>query len=148
MTPNPFTAPADPLVGEFVSQVAMQHRFSSYPIVDGWGQLTGLVTLNRLRAVRAEELGTLRLGDIACPARDVPTAAEDELLVEVLPRLSGCDDGRAVVLDEHGRVIGIVSPSDISRAMALADLRGAQPFPAGGADLVRRGSRGRDREHR
>jgi hypothetical protein len=33
------------------------------------------------------------------------------------------------VVDEHGRVVGLVSPSDISRALALADLRTGGPDP-------------------
>lgn len=55
--------------------------------------------------------------------------------MDLLPRLAGCTDGRAVVVDDLGRAIGLVSPSDISRALALADLRGAGRYPVSGADL-------------
>jgi hypothetical protein len=51
--------------------------------------------------------------------------------------MRGCADGRAVVLDEPGRVIGIVSSTDISRALQLADLRSFQAYPPPhGADLT------------
>jgi hypothetical protein len=52
-----------------------------------------------------------------------------------MPRLRGCADGRAVVLDDTGRVIGVVSPRDISTQMAVADLRATQPYSLLGADL-------------
>jgi CBS domain-containing protein len=35
----------------------------------------------------------------------------------------------AVVLDEYGRVIGIVSSTDVSRAMRLADRRPFHAYP-------------------
>ena len=56
-------------------------------------------------------------------------------MTDLLPRMAGCADGRAVVVDAAGRVVGLVSPSDISRLMAVADLRGSQPYPLLGADL-------------
>jgi CBS domain-containing protein len=51
--------------------------------------------------------------------------------------MRGCADGRAVVVDEQGRVIGIVSSTDISRALQLADLRSFHAYPPPrGADLT------------
>ncbi len=49
--------------------------------------------------------------------------------------MGGCADGRAVVIDAAGRVIGVVSPRDISTLMGIADLRSLQPYPLLGADL-------------
>ena len=71
--------------------------------------MTGLVTLNRVRAVTTSRRPDTRLRDIACPPEGVPTARPDEPLTALLPRMRGCADGRAVVVDEQGRVIGIVS---------------------------------------
>src|SRR6266511_3308650 len=82
-----------------------------------------------------EDRPARRLADIACPPDQVPVARPEEPLVELLSRLGGCADGRAVVVDESGRVIGLVSPRDISNVMAVADLRGTQPYPLLGADL-------------
>jgi CBS-domain-containing membrane protein len=93
------------------------------------------VTLNRVRSVPPEQRPARRLADIACPPDQVPVARPDESLVNLLSRMSGCADGRAVVVDEAGRVVGVVSPRDISGAMATADLRTHQPYPLLGADL-------------
>jgi hypothetical protein len=36
--------------------------------------------------------------------------------------MAGCADGRAIVTAEDGAVVGVVSPSDVSRAVQLASL--------------------------
>jgi Zn-dependent protease len=137
MTSNPVVADATMTLAEFVDRLAMTHPFSCYPLVDHDGQLTGLVTLNRVRAVPQNRRPDTRLRDIACPPEAVPTAGPDEPLLTLLPRMRGCADGRAVVLDERGRVIGVVSATDISRALQLADLRSFHAYPPPrGADLT------------
>ena len=123
MARDPVTVPSDVTLSEFVSAMAMRYRFSTYPLVDASGRLTGLVTLNRIRAVPVDRRDTTRLGEIACPPQEVPTARADEPLLDLLPRLAGCSDGRAVAVDDQGRVVGLVSGSDIARALALAELR-------------------------
>jgi len=135
MTPQPVTADPEIPVARFIDEVALRHRFSTYPLVDGEGRLTGLVTLNRIRAVPPQHRPVRRLADIACPPDGVPVARPHEPLIDLLPRLGGCADGRAVVVDDAGRVVGLVSPSDVSAVMAVADLRASQPYPLLGADL-------------
>jgi CBS domain-containing protein len=91
----------------------------------------GLVTLNRIRAVPPERRATTKLIDIACRPDDVPTALPDEPLTDLLPRMAGCADGRAVVTDDRNVVIGIVTASDVSRALQRAVLRHpSYPFAA------------------
>ncbi len=137
MTPGPTVLDGNLTVAEFVAQLALTHPFSTYPIVDPQGRLTGLVTLNRVRAVPAELRATTRLREIACTPTEVPIARPEDPLGELLERMQGCADGRAVVVDDAGRVVGVVSPSDVARALQLADLRGFDPYPApSGADLT------------
>jgi Zn-dependent protease/CBS domain-containing protein len=137
MTRNPVVADGSMTLADFVDRLALTHQFSGYPLVDQDGRLTGLVTLNRVRAVPSNRRAGTRLRDIACPPEGVPTTRADEPLVSLLPRMRGCSDGRAVVLAEYGRVIGIVSSTDVSRAMQLADLRSFHAYPPPrGADLT------------
>jgi Zn-dependent protease/predicted transcriptional regulator len=142
MTSRPIVADPDMSVARFIARMALAYPLSTYPLVDVDGRLTGLVTLNRVRAVPPDLRPIQRLADIACPPDQVPTARPEEPLIDLLPRLRGCADGRAVVVDGTGRVVGVVSPSDISTAMARADLRGAQPYPLLGADVNAQPERG------
>ncbi len=139
MSGPPVTAPPEANISSFIDEVVLHQRFSTYPLVDEDGRLTGLVTLNRIRQVPPDRRPDSRLRDIACPPEDVPTAHPEEPLIELLPRLAGCTDGRAVVVDPDGRVIGVVSPRDVTRMTAIADLRepatqstglGEQTWPA------------------
>jgi len=136
MTPDPTVADATSTVQDLIDEVVLAHRFSTYPLVED-GRLAGLVTLNRVRSTPSGERARLRLADIACPPDQVPTAHPDDPLTDLLPRMAGCTDGRAVVVGAGGQVVGVVSPSDISRAMQASDLRGTRPYPPPrGADLT------------
>ena len=131
------TADPDQPVERFLHEVVLVHRFSTYPLVGPDGALAGLVTLNRLRAVPPGARSTTRLRDVACPPSEVPVARPDEPLLDLLGRMQGCTDGRAVVLD-GGRVVGVVSPSDVTRTLQVADLAagGGHPTAGGGADVA------------
>ncbi|MGH3331128.1 MAG: CBS domain-containing protein [Nocardioidaceae bacterium] len=134
---RPVVADESMRLNVFVDRVAMTHMFSSYPLADRQGRLTGLVTLNRVRAVPGGRCPATTLRDVACPSEEVPTTRPEEPLTALLPRLRGCTDGRAVVLDQRGAVIGIISSTDISRAMQLADPRSMEAYPPPrGADLT------------
>jgi CBS domain-containing protein len=74
------------------------------------------VTVHRVSQVPADERGRTMLRDVACALSDVARAAPDEPVADVLPRLHACSDNRALVFAD-GHLTGIVSPSDISRAM-------------------------------
>ncbi|TDC83201.1 site-2 protease family protein [Actinomadura sp. 7K507] len=122
MTPDPFLADAATRVQDLVDNVVLTHRYSTYPLVED-GRLAGLVTLNRVRATPPDQRRTLRLADIACPPAEVPTAHPSDPLPDLLPRMAGCTDGRAVVVDDDGRVIGLLTPTDITRALQTSELR-------------------------
>jgi Zn-dependent protease len=126
MSPPPVTASPAATVAGFIDEVVLHERFSSYPLVDPAGRLSGLVTLDRIRRVPADRRVATSLADIACPPAEVPTAEPDEPLVDLLPRMAGCADGRAVVLDRDRRVIALVSPRDVSRVAAVSELRAGE----------------------
>jgi Zn-dependent protease/CBS domain-containing protein len=131
MTAHPLVVNPGLTVEEFISGIAFAYPFSGYPLADPNGRLLGLVTLNRVRAVPSQRRAVTRLIDIACQPDGVPTALPHEPLTDLLPRMDGCADGRAVVIDETNAVVGIVTASDVSRALQVAGLRSpAYPFAA------------------
>ncbi|MFB4273920.1 site-2 protease family protein [Nonomuraea sp. MTCD27] len=125
MSARPVVAHPGQTVAELIDQVVMHRRLSTYPLVDDDGVFTGLVTLNRIRRVPPQDRAAKRLSDIACPPDEVPRSGPDEPLTDLLGRMGGCTDGRAVVLDGSGHLIGLLTPTDISRVVATAGLRGA-----------------------
>ncbi|MFI7634978.1 site-2 protease family protein [Nonomuraea sp. NPDC049400] len=135
MSSHPVVASPDETVSGLIERVVLRHRLSTYPLVGQDGSFRGMVTLNRIREVKEELRDTVRLADIACPPQDVPRARPEEPLTDLLERMQGAADGRAVVLDAAGRLVGLLTPTDISRTIQTADLRGALSGPRG-ADLA------------
>lgn len=133
MTPAPDTADGDQSVEQFLHEVALVRRHSAFPLLGPTGEIEGLVTLNRIRALPWDRRGVTRLREIACPPEEIPFGRPDEPLADLLPRLGGCTDGRALIV-EDGRLVGIVSPSDVSRAVTL---RGLGVGSLDGIDLAR-----------
>jgi Zn-dependent protease len=122
MSTDPVVVPADTTVDVFLDRYLFSHRHSSFPVVGSDGRPTGLVTLNRIKEIPRDRHPFVRLRDVACPMSDVPVAAPDEPATNLLPRLVGCTDGRTLVMVD-GKIVGIVSPSDIARAVEHARLR-------------------------
>jgi len=129
MTPEPVTFAASTTVADLVDHQLHLHRFSTFPLVGPEGTFEGLTSVGRIRRLPVELRPTTRLIDIACPAAEVPVGAPDEPITELLARMEGSPDGRAVVMDRAGRLVGIVSPSDIARHLQLTMLQ-SQARPA------------------
>ncbi|TDB76396.1 site-2 protease family protein [Micromonospora sp. KC723] len=121
MTPQPQTASAEMTVADFVDHYLFAYRHSALPLTED-GRPVGLVTLDRVRGIPAERRATTTLAEVACRAGDLVLARPEEQLNDLLPRLSECTDGRALVVVDQ-RLVGIVSPSDISRAVQRGSLR-------------------------
>lgn len=126
MTPAPVVAPGWVTVDAFLEDYALRHRFSSFPVERFDGELDGLVTINRLKGVPRDQRGAVRVLDVACPLAEVPIVRSDAMLLDLAGQLSGCADGRALVIDD-GRLVGIVSPTDIARAVELSAARKGHP---------------------
>jgi Zn-dependent protease/predicted transcriptional regulator len=115
MTANPVTVPATTTVTQFLTDFLPWHRYSAFPVVAD-GQTVGLVTVHRVNQVPAADRGRTTVRDAACPLPEVAQASPDESVADVLPDLNECSEGRALVFD-HGQLVGIVSPSDITRVL-------------------------------
>ncbi|MFI7573931.1 site-2 protease family protein [Micromonospora sp. NPDC049497] len=122
MTPQPQTASGEMTVADFVDNYLFAYRHSALPLTEE-GRPVGLVTLDRVRGVAADRRAGTTLAEVSCRSDELVLASPDEQLNDLLPRLSECADGRALVVSE-GRLVGIVSPSDISRAVQRGSLRG------------------------
>ena len=116
MTPDPVTVPGSATVSDFLEGHLFRARHQGFPVIQDGQGVTGLVTINRIRQVPPEERDRTTLADIACSLADVATAAPDDSVADLLPRLTACTDRRALVFRD-GRLAGIVSPSDIARML-------------------------------
>ena len=125
MTPDPVVAPAWLTVSQLLDDWISPNRCSSFPLIDQRGALVGLVTLARVKRVPPDLRPSVQVGEVACPRAEVVTCGPDDELVAMVQRLAASEDQRALVLEgelEGERVVGIVSPSDVTRATEHAQL--------------------------
>ena len=121
MTADPHTAPADITVEDFIQRYVLGDRHSAYPVADRGGSIIGLITLAQLRGVAPSQRAATLVREAAMPLSRVPTAAPDEPLTALLERLGSHGCNRALVVD-GGRVVGIVTASDLSRLIDVYQL--------------------------
>ena len=128
MTRSPQVAPGWITVDEFIDRYLLGSRHSAYPVEGFDGGVHGLVTLAQLRAVAPHDRTATRVADVAIPLGEVPSAGPDEQLGAVLERLAPSAGGRALVF-AAGELVGIVTPTDIARAIEVRTLGGVRSSP-------------------
>lgn len=118
MSRDTSVAPGWITVDEFMRSYLPERRIA-YPLKTFDGELDGLVTLNRLAQVPPEERRVRRVRDFGTGVDEVAKASPTELVVAVLARFSPSDEGQVLVID-GGKLVGMLSPSDITRALGAA----------------------------
>jgi Zn-dependent protease/CBS domain-containing protein len=128
MTPNPVQAPDDITVEDALHGYVLSSRHSTFPTHDAGGRLSGLLTLAALKNVAPSARPTTLIKEIACPLDRVSTAGPADPVANLLGVSDGCSEGRTLVV-ENGRLVGIISPSDINRLLQKS-LSGRSQAPA------------------
>jgi len=118
-------------VEQFLESIAPQHRFTTYPVHDPSGKLTGIVRLGDLARMPPQARAEERLRDRARPISEVPTSRPDEDLAALIQRVGAALEQRVLVFDSSGRLAGIVSPADVARVLAVRQTLSAGPSGAG-----------------
>src|SRR5437899_11841391 len=132
MTSPVVTVPDWVTVDQFIESVAPQHRFTTYPVHDPSGQLTGIVRLGDLVRMPAAARAQERLKDRARPIAELPVRRPDEDLAVLIQRVGAALDLRVLVFDK-GELVGIVSPVDIARLLAVRQALAGRAPRAGAA---------------
>ncbi|KOV53617.1 peptidase M50 [Streptomyces sp. AS58] len=129
MTPNPVTVPDTATLADFVAEGPFGHyRHSAFPVLAAGGSVVGLLTVRRVETTPAQARASTTVAEVMRPLDDVVIAAPEDPVLDLLPRLESSPVRRAVVLDE-GRLVGILTVADITRALA---------WPAGPAQTLPR----------
>jgi Zn-dependent protease/CBS domain-containing protein len=116
MTPDPVEAPDDLSVDEALHGYVLASRHSTFPTHDAGGRLSGLLTMTALKSVPPDARQATLVKEIICPLDSVSTVGPSDPAASLLGLPEGCSEGRTLVI-ENGRLVGIVSPSDINRLL-------------------------------
>lgn len=110
MTPNVITVHPDTSVDE-VARLLFAHRITGMPVVDATGALLGIVSEFDVIGKKGRSVEEIM-------SRDVITVSEDALAEQVAGILTARNVRRVPVMAE-GRLVGIVSRSDLVKLFAI-----------------------------
>jgi len=130
MTGAPLVVPAEATVAEVIERYVRPNRFSSFPVVDIHRRLVGLVTVTRMASLPRDRWHTTPVGAAAARPTEIVQCGPNDNLAQVAVRMQGSPDRRAVVV-EGARIVGILTPSDVRRAINHAELFGQPPGARG-----------------
>jgi Zn-dependent protease len=119
MTRDPVVAPGWITVEEFMRSYVPAQRAIAYPLKTFEGALDGLVTLARLAGVPPDARQITRVRDVGSGMSEVAQASSGEPVTAVLDRFGRTQEGQVLVID-GGTLVGLLSPTDITRALATA----------------------------
>ncbi len=109
----------DMTLGDVVP-IMQRHRHGGYPVLNAAGCLVGILTLGDIRDIPLE--GRLRVRVADAMQADLETVTPDQTLADAALCMARRGVGRLPVVDGHdrGRLVGILSRSDILRAYPQA----------------------------
>jgi len=115
MTRDPVVVPETLDVAQLLDNPLYRH--SAFPVTGGSGEPLGLVTVRGARHARPEEDGgTVTAGEAMVPVSQLVVVGPDDSLADLLPRMEPGPEHRVLVTEE-GRLVGILSLSDVSRTV-------------------------------
>lgn len=110
-----------------------EQRHTGYPVVDA-DHVVGVVALDDVRGVPSEDRYRIRVADIM--TRDLATISPHGDAIDAIEELQRRNIGRLVVLDDRGQLVGLVTRTDIVRALSIGALRSPGGEPSIGAGSV------------
>lgn len=104
----------------------LPYRYTSFPVVDERGRAIGLVSVTQIEALAHRYRAERSVAEIADRDPELfVTGGED--VARLLERPVFAKLGRAVVVDESGRPVGLVSITDVQRALRASRLTDREP---------------------
>lgn len=128
MARDPVAVSPDLTLGEFMDEVVWRRRFTTYPVTQN-GSAIGLVPFRRVAEVPRAEWDVHRVRECMVGLDEVPVFEPGEDALEAFARLTRTSLGRGLVLDD-GRLVGLLSVTDLARALELPPRAGAASPPA------------------
>jgi CBS domain-containing protein len=116
-----------------LTRIMLDEHHLGFPVLDERGQLVGMVTLRELPSTNP----AARVGEVM--QRNPPTIAEDAPAVEAFRVLGQRPRSRLIVTDQQGRITGIITSSDIIRAIQVPTAGLDWESPGDGAETLHAG---------
>jgi IMP dehydrogenase len=122
---DPITVTPDQLIGDVLARIdSKRFAFSTFPVVDSAGALTGLLSGNVVK----DRYRTKRVADVMTPRAQLRTARESDVAkdpIRAADRFFTENVGinKMLVVDDAGGLCGLITASDVERITAEAKSR-------------------------
>jgi Zn-dependent protease/CBS domain-containing protein len=120
MAPDPVCGYEHQIVNDFLHEVALRTHHRVFPVVDLDRRLTGVVSLSVIARLTPAQRNQQRLRDIMLPAGRFVAVSADQPVEEAAGLMRSVQPLVPVVAG--GKLVGVLSITDVSRAVELADL--------------------------
>jgi Zn-dependent protease/CBS domain-containing protein len=114
------TVEADESIAELMRRM-LQERHTGYPVVDD-GDLVGMITLGDAREVQEVERDAYTVGDVM--SRELYSVTPESEAIEALELMQENNVGRLPVVDGEGKLVGLISRTDLMTAFNIIQSRG------------------------
>ena len=122
---DPITVTPDQLIGDILARIeSKRFAFSTFPVVDSAGALTGLLSGNVVK----DRYRTKRVADVMTPRAQLRTARQSDVAkdpIRAADRFFTENVGinKMLVVDDAGGLRGLITASDVERITAEAKSR-------------------------
>lgn len=106
-------------------------RHTGYPVIDG-DDVVGIVTLDDIRTVPSDQRGITRVEDVM--TRELTTVRPQDEALAVIEAFQKNNIGRVLVIDESEELAGLVTRTDLMKALDIGSVSGPQRRAEGIAD--------------
>jgi Zn-dependent protease/predicted transcriptional regulator len=113
--------PAHIPVGHAARVYFRPYRYTTFPVVDELGRAVGLVSIAQVEALARQHRASLELAGVVDRDPGLIVHGEEDV-AGLLERPAFARVGRAVVVDEPGRPLGLISITDVQRALRASRL--------------------------
>ena len=117
MTPATPGIPSWLTVADAIERHALTDRLAAWPVEGFDGQISGVVTIEALKAVPPTERATTQITAVVIPADTLVHVSGSSTVIELLDQ--GIDSAYPILVTDGTRVVGIVTSADLQRVAGL-----------------------------
>ncbi len=126
MNPEPATVPPDLTLRDMVDDYVLHRNVRAVPVVDGEGNILGLVTVTDVRKVPRERWATVTVSEVMTPAAQMVAVSPQTNAGDAVQEMGQRDLSQLPVV-EGGHLVGLLSQGSVMRFLQVREELGLRP---------------------
>ncbi len=118
MKTQPTTVEPDLTLDRLVNDYFYRYYHKMYPVMEH-GELRGCISTRDVKDVPSEQWSAMTVRDLVKPCSSTNTIRADTDAMETMSRMNRNDASRLMVVDDAGRLVGVIALKDLLRFLAM-----------------------------